>query len=67
MAIECSAVSFTGYIVDTYCLLEMLIMRHHLGEERPLCHSHHGGLLLIIRLQERGEEAALEDETDSGR
>lgn len=51
---------FTGHIVDTDGLLEMLIMRHHLREKRPLCHPHHGRLLLIIRLQESGEEAALE-------
>lgn len=48
--------SFTGHVVDTDGLLEMLIMRHHLREKRPLCHSHHGGLLLIIRLQGRGKK-----------
>lgn len=42
---------FTWHIVYANSLLEMLIVGHHLREERPLHHTHHRGLLLIVGLQ----------------
>lgn len=41
----------TWHIVNANGLLEMLIVGHHLREERPLHHTHHRGLFLIIKLR----------------
>lgn len=46
---------FTWHIVYANGLLEMLIVGHHLREERPFHHTYHRGLFLIVGLQEDGK------------
>lgn len=44
----------TWHIVNANGLLEMLVEGHHLREERPLHHAHHGWLFLVVRLKAHG-------------
>ncbi len=51
-----SCLLITWHIVYSNGLLEMLVVRHHLREERPLHDAHHGGLFLVVRLSRKKKE-----------
>lgn len=52
--VGCSILMITWHIVNANGLLEMLVEGHHLREERPLHHAHHGWLFLVVRLKAHG-------------
>lgn len=46
----------TWHIVDASGLLKVLVVCHHLREQRPLHDAHHGWLLLVVGLKARRDK-----------